>query len=272
LRKILEAESSANPACLLRDVCEYNRSMSQATAPKTTQAAAPAVAADGPSPTVRVMRLYKPPLNTIPCLQQLSTDELLAGNKRKPTRSTDFTISPFLMLPDSFGDIYLGEFFSAYIAVINGVQDLPYHNVTLSARLQTLNATHDLFDSRAIQGKESGREDVLNTGEATDMVVQHTLSELGTHTLRVTVYYTDSNTKEPKTLRKFYRFNVLNPLTILVASYDLTDRFLIQCQVTNITKVLIHIQEVLSHRLLTLSLSLSLCLSLSLSLSLRLTL
>jgi trafficking protein particle complex subunit 13 len=199
---------------------------------------------EGPSPTVRVMRLYKPPLNTIPCLQQMSSDELTAGNRRKPTRSADFTISPFLMLPDSFGDIYLGEFFSAYISVINGVPDLPYQNVTLSARLQTVNATHDLFDSRAVQGIDSSRADVLNTSECLDMVVQHTLSELGTHTLRVTVYYTDSRTREPKTLRKFYRFNVLNPLTILVASYDLTDRFMIQCQVTNVTKVLIHIQDV----------------------------
>lgn len=199
---------------------------------------------DGPSPTVRVMRLYKPSLTTIPCLPQLSTEEFLSPNRRKSTRSSDFTISPYLMLPDSFGDIYLGEFFSAYISVINGVQDLPYNNVTLSARLQTVNASHDLFDSRAVAGKDSGRANVLNTGESIDMVVQHTLSELGTHTLRVTVYYTDSKTNEPKTLRKFYRFNVLNPLTILVASYDLNDRFMIQCQVTNITKVLIHIQEV----------------------------
>jgi trafficking protein particle complex subunit 13 len=207
---------------------------------------------EGPSPTVRVMRLYKPPLNTIPCLQQMSSDEFIAENRRKPTHSADFAISPFLMLPDSFGDIYLGEFFSAYISVINGVPELPYQNVTLSARLQTLNATHDLFDSRAIQGKDSSRADILNTSESLDMVVQHTLSELGTHTLRVTVYYTDSKTNEPKTLRKFYRFNVLNPLTILVASYDLNDRFMIQCQVTNITKVLIHIQDVCSIPLLLL--------------------
>lgn len=211
---------------------------------KGTSAGSNAQVVEGPSPTVRVMRLYKPSLNTIPCLQPMSSEELLAENRRKLNSSTDFTISPFLMLPDSFGDIYLGEFFSAYISVINGVPALPYHNVTLSARLQTLNATHDLFDSRAIQGKDSGHADILNTNECLDMVVQHTLSELGTHTLRVTVYYTDSKTNEPKTLRKFYRFNVLNPLTILVASYDLNDRFMIQCQVTNITKVLIHIQDV----------------------------
>lgn len=199
---------------------------------------------ESPSPTVRVMRLYKPSLHTTPSLQQLSSDELLSNNKRKPTRSIDFTITSFLMLPDSFGDIYLGEFFSAYISVINGIQDIPCLNVTLSARLQTVNATHDLFDSRAIDGQESGRANILNTGESTDMVVQHTLSELGTHTLRVVVNYIESKTNEPKTIRKFYRFNVLNPLSISIASYDLSDRYMLQCYVKNNTKVLIHLQKV----------------------------
>eukprot|EP00602_Paraphysomonas_sp_CaronLab_P003717 CAMPEP_0185033554 /NCGR_PEP_ID=MMETSP1103-20130426/22601_1 /TAXON_ID=36769 /ORGANISM="Paraphysomonas bandaiensis, Strain Caron Lab Isolate" /LENGTH=341 /DNA_ID=CAMNT_0027569863 /DNA_START=291 /DNA_END=1313 /DNA_ORIENTATION=- len=85
---------------------------------------------------------------------------------------------------------------------------------------------------------------VLLTGESDDMVVQHILSELGTHTLRVSVAYTDSRTGEAKTLRKFYRFNVLNPLSILSTCYDLHDKYMVQCQVTNTTKALICIQQV----------------------------
>ena len=43
---------------------------------------------------------------------------------------------------------------------------------------------------------------------------QHTLTELGTHTLRVSVSYQGEGGGEPKSLRKFYRFNVLSPLQL----------------------------------------------------------
>ena len=154
---------------------------------------------------------------------------------------SDFTLSQYILLPDSFGDIYLGEVFAAYISVVNGV-DVAY-KVTLSARLQTLNATHDLFDSRAQPGDVTGAK-VLNTNDSADMVVQHPLSELGTHTLRVLVSYMDLVTNEPKTLRKFYRFNVLNPLKILATCYDLGNRFMVQSQVINATKSTISIEHV----------------------------
>ncbi len=32
----------------------------------------------------------------------------------------EYTLSSHLILPDSFGDIYLGEKFSAFVAVVNG--------------------------------------------------------------------------------------------------------------------------------------------------------
>lgn len=199
---------------------------------------------DGPSPTVRVMRLYKPPLHSAPCMPHLTSDQLFKdgaglGSFRECT--SDFTLSQFILLPDSFGDIYLGEVFAAYISVVNGV-DTSY-TVSLSARLQTLNATHDLFDSRAVAADSSGAK-TLKTHESVDMVVQHPLSELGTHTLRVLVSYTDTATNESKTLRKFYRFNVLNPLKILGTCYNLGEKLMVQSQVVNMTKSPIYVEKV----------------------------
>jgi hypothetical protein len=74
--------------------------------------------------------------------------------------STDFAVSPFLLLPDSFGDIYVGEVFSAYIAVVNGNQEAPYDEVSLAIRLQTTNATTDLVDTRASSGMSGGQAKV----------------------------------------------------------------------------------------------------------------
>jgi hypothetical protein len=85
--------------------------------------------------------------------------------------SSDFAISPFLMLPDSFGDIYAGELFSAYVAIVNGVSDTAFQDVSLSARLQTSNATHDLFDSQPVAGHVSGFQDFLPPHKAIDIVL-----------------------------------------------------------------------------------------------------
>ncbi|CAM9824000.1 unnamed protein product [Hapterophycus canaliculatus] len=51
-------------------------------------------------PTLRVMRLYKPRLD---------------GRRVLPSCSGDFALGSALKLPDSFGNIYLGETFTAYI-------------------------------------------------------------------------------------------------------------------------------------------------------------
>ena len=51
----------------------------------------------------------------------------------------------------------------------------------------------------------------LAPGGAVDMIVEKRLEECGTHTLRVSVAYGAAAGGEPKSLRKFYRFNVLSP-------------------------------------------------------------
>lgn len=76
------------------------------------------------------------------------------------------------------------------------------------------------------------------------MIVQHNLTELGIHTLRVSVQYMLSPTSETKTLRKFYRFNVLQALTLTSYFVEVDSKPLVQCQVSNATKTPIYIEEV----------------------------
>ena len=67
----------------------------------------------------------------------------------------------------------------------------------------------------------------------------------GTHTLRVSVQYTLApHSNDVKTLRKFYRFNVLQPLIVLSSFREIGHKPMVQCQVTNATKSPIYIDEV----------------------------
>ena len=187
---------------------------------------------------------------------QLSTseDEFTMINNNV-TSALDFAISPFLLLPDSFGDIYLGEKFSAYVSVVNGIQDSTFQNVLLSIRLQTANQTHELYESskpsspsaKVDKAYPTNNGASLSPNSSMDMVVQHALQELGTHTLRVSVTYQDLRTQESKNLRKFYRFNVMSPLSIICTSSEVQGKYMVQTQVTNLTKAVVYIEKVRIH-------------------------
>jgi len=79
---------------------------------------------------------------------------------------------------------------------------------------------------------------VLNPNENVDMIVEYELQEAGSHTLRVSVNYieaslsgfrhpldgTDTTEKAPKSVRKFYRFNVLEPLLVEAKLFQLPQK------------------------------------------------
>ena len=157
----------------------------------------------------------------------------------------DFAVSPYILLPDSFGDIYLGETFSAYVAIVTGIVDIPLYNVILTVRLQTSTTTFDLSDIRPTVGQESGVMRILPQNESIDMIISHKLNELGSHTLRATVQFMVSKTSEIVSVRKFYRFNVLQPLNIVCSCFEIEDQIMIQCQITNIAKASLFLDQVL---------------------------
>ncbi|OWZ10994.1 hypothetical protein PHMEG_00016046 [Phytophthora megakarya] len=164
-------------------------------------------------PTLKVMRLYKPKLY----VQGASGGSMLPTSVAETTATQhEFALSSMLILPDSFGEIFLGNTFSSYISVIN-----PYscevRDVGLSANIQCANDRVELHDNRyARTGKMPPPNPVavLPAGSSLDMVVDYPLNQVGNHVLRVGVAYVDPITGENKSLRKFYRFAVQNPLVI----------------------------------------------------------
>lgn len=171
----------------------------------------------------------------------------------KVPSGVDNILSSHLLLPDNFGDIYLGEKFSAYISIVNGFPQVPFFNVTLSVKLQTSASVVDLFDVRAanptsIDGHANSSplasKSKLSCGESCEVLVQHNLNSLGLHTLRVTVNYQLQPGGEVKNLRKFYRFQVLKPLEVASTFKEINNLPMVQCLVTNETKSPIYIEEV----------------------------
>ena len=86
-------------------------------------------------PTLKVMRLYKPKLHVsqpVPCapagVQQIAIGGIggspdLPDQPKALFQDTPFALSNFFILPDSFGNIYLGENFRGYVSVVNPCQE-----------------------------------------------------------------------------------------------------------------------------------------------------
>lgn len=153
-------------------------------------------------PTLKVMRLQKPELD-IAKAGTLKPSECLLGSN--------------LCLPDSFGVIHVGETFTAYLGALNVSKRLPVTNLTVTAQLQTPSqrwhmASKTLDECNAAGGCE------LQPEQGIDSIVSHTLEEAGQHILRVEVGYGGIG-GAMKSLRKFYRFQVSNPLVISELTY-----------------------------------------------------
>lgn len=148
----------------------------------------------------------------------------------------DFGLSDILTLPSSFGTPYLGETFTAYLCVNNeSIHLVP--NVALRVELQTTGNRFVLFSSTDSPIPQ------LEPSETTEAIVSHEIKELGVHVLSCTVTYEDS-TMPPgppteiskpviKTLRKFYKFQVLNPLAVKTKVNAGQDALYLEVQVQN---------------------------------------
>ncbi|GKZ00768.1 hypothetical protein MPSEU_001028600 [Mayamaea pseudoterrestris] len=148
---------------------------------------------DSAVPTLRVMRLQSPDLH-----------QSFAGSLI-PTHA----IENSLCLPDSLG-VFVGEKFTAYLGLLNASKHSVIRRLAVSALLQTPSQRWQLpseLDPTTGGGKDVGP----NSG--IDAIVSHDIEEAGQHILRVEVSYV-SPEGNSKTFRKFYRFQVVSPLTI----------------------------------------------------------
>lgn len=157
---------------------------------------------------LKVMRVTRPTLcnfgNTIFAEKQ----DLLAFDVKNEVIPNH----QFLQLPQSFGNIYLGETFSSYICVHNCTTH-PVNAVSVKCDLQSNSSrvSIPIHQNRTIPT-------ALNQpGETLDDVIHYEVKEIGTHILVCEVSYV-SPSGMPLSFRKFFKFQVLKPL-------DLTTKF-----------------------------------------------
>jgi len=181
---------------------------------------------------LRVMRLAKPSfLSNIPIMSEnndfASTKDSLIEEQ--------FVNSNILLLPQSFGSIFLGETFVCYLS-INNDSDKSTSNITLKADLQT-------SSQKTILLHEMVATD-LSSGCSNDHIISHEVKELGTHMLVCAVTYHNS-ANEKKLFRKFFRFDVQKPLDVKTKSFNVdSNKLFLEAQVQNITKAPICMEKV----------------------------
>ncbi|KAF9980296.1 hypothetical protein BGZ75_008621 [Mortierella antarctica] len=146
----------------------------------------------------------------------------------------NFGVSELLTMPAAFGNIYLGETFTSYICA-NNESPHPVRDVILKAELQTTTLRFALSDTLASQRNQAsatrlpsessltsvpspssstgGHIQLLESGKTNEMIVSHEIKELGIHILVCSIQYSTLDGQQ-KSFRKFYKFQVMNPLSV----------------------------------------------------------
>ncbi|KAG9323355.1 hypothetical protein KVV02_000937 [Mortierella alpina] len=157
------------------------------------------------------------------------------GTDHDPTLDMgNFGVSELLTMPAAFGNIYLGETFTSYICA-NNESPHPVRDVILKAELQTTTLRFALSDTLASQRNQAsatrlpaessltsvpspssstgGHIQLLESGKTNEMIVSHEIKELGIHILVCSIQYSTLDGQQ-KSFRKFYKFQVMNPLSV----------------------------------------------------------
>lgn len=198
---------------------------------------------------LKVMRLTRPTLGQSPIVQSSGSD--LEKNLFEQSLSSDANVAPrlknltpgcLMVLPQSFGNIYLGETFSSYVCVHNDSTEI-CSTVSVRADLQTATQRINLVPGVATDTTAHNR-DSLSPGSTIDQVISHEVKELGTHILVCEVTYCNA-AGEKLNFRKFFKFQVMKPLDVKTKFYNAeSDEVFLEAQVQNITQSTITMDKV----------------------------
>uniref|UniRef100_A0A7S4B2C3 Trafficking protein particle complex subunit 13 n=2 Tax=Chrysotila carterae TaxID=13221 RepID=A0A7S4B2C3_CHRCT len=214
-------------------------------------AAAPPRVADAAAEnpvSLKVMRLCKPifgfslpvPFSSLqgdaPKEHNGSTDMLQQaddGDLSPDLEHIGCAITGALMLPQSFGDIFLGETFSCYVSLTN-ISSAELCQMGLKVEVQTQLQRETLSDSSL---PENGSVARFAPQETLDRIIRYELKDLGIHILICSALYSDS-LGERKYFRKFFKFQVQNPLSMKSKTHSLhaKNEILVETQLQNATQ------------------------------------
>ncbi|KAF5742269.1 hypothetical protein HS088_TW09G00313 [Tripterygium wilfordii] len=145
-------------------------------------------------------------------------------------------LSGLLMLPQSFGAIYLGETFCSYIS-INNSSNFEVRDVIIKAEIQTERQRILLLDT------SKSSVESIRAGGRYDFIVEHDVKELGAHTLVCTALYNDGD-GERKYLPQFFKFIVANPLSVRTKVWICYGNTFLEACIENHTKSNLYMDQV----------------------------
>ncbi|CAM6041022.1 unnamed protein product [Sphagnum compactum] len=145
-------------------------------------------------------------------------------------------LSGLLVLPQSFGSIYLGESFCSYISVGNHTTH-DVRDVGIKAELQTERQRLTLADST------KAPMDYIRAGGRHDFIIEHDIKELGPHTLVCMAVYTDWD-GERKYLPQYFKFMASNPLSVRTKVRTVKETTYLEACIENSTKSLLFLDHV----------------------------
>ncbi|KAK9150082.1 hypothetical protein Syun_008391 [Stephania yunnanensis] len=145
-------------------------------------------------------------------------------------------LSGLLMLPQSFGAIYLGETFCSYIS-INNSSSFEVRDITIKAEIQTEKQRILLLDT------SKSPVETIRAGGRYDFIVEHDVKELGAHTLVCTALYNDGE-GEKKYLPQFFKFIVANPLSVRTKVRAVKENTFLEACIENHTKSNLYMDQV----------------------------
>ncbi|KAK8809594.1 hypothetical protein WA158_000537 [Blastocystis sp. Blastoise] len=186
--------------------------------------------------TVKVMRLVKPfyessNLDSVEGLVLPGYDSLFS-------------------LPQSFGTIYLGQRFSAYISVINK-SGYDIKNMDVTVELKSQSQKYILPDDQYnyqkrydISAPYPKVRDIPN-GKHYNMIIQKPILELGEHCISVLISYIDPVTLKTENMKKNFKFFVEKPIDITINNISLTNcDQLVHIIIDNVTKQTLTIKKI----------------------------
>lgn len=188
--------------------------------------------------SLKVMRLTRPMFFSQQPLQcerrDLPASAVLYDQQQRS--QSPFSLSSLLMLPHSFGNIYLGETFSSYVS-INNTSPFNVTQVGIKAELQSPTEKITLLDM------PSSKLPVFSPGDNQDFVISHNIKDEGTHILVCSATYV-RNDGEKKFFKKFFKFQVDQPLAITYRTEPRDSHHFVELQVKNASKAPLFVDSI----------------------------
>ncbi|KAL3820556.1 hypothetical protein ACJIZ3_006461 [Penstemon smallii] len=189
---------------------------------------------DDPIAASHLPRLLSSQLNTAAAVDP--SDLSYRGRFLLNHPSESLGLPGLLVVPQSFGAIYLGETFCCYIS-INNSSSFEVRDIVIKAEIQTERQRILLLDT------SKSPVESIRAGGRYDFIVEHDVKELGPHTLVCSALYGDGE-GERKYLPQFYKFIVSNPLSVRTKVRIVKDTTFLEACLENHTKSNLYMDQV----------------------------